>query len=224
MKKAITILAILIVVVSAVFADLPTANDSESHTIRLKTIVQSVLPQFQLSAEITTGAKTNSDDTAQTNPNGTGTVSGDSNDFVNTGAYLTLIDVADISETDIVADVTASLVNTAKTGGVYRLDFNPGAFENLWWYDAESGKVQNTAGHYKHIDGVISDLEAGEAGTGHSVVENGDYSVKVKFNGQETEALDLATFTVTYEKDTTIVDNNGTGYTADIVMTVTFEG
>lgn len=232
MKKAITILAVLIVVVSAVFATLPNAADSETHTIQLKTVVQSVLPQFRLSATIATGFATGTGAAtqAQTNPDGTGSsVSGTAVDFANNASYSQQIDVADISTTNIVANVTASLINAAKTGGKYTLSFDGGSFDNVWWYDSTNEVVHHGAAGDEtallSIRGAISDLTAGTAGTGHtpSVVE-GQNKVEVVFNGQATETKALATFTVTYLQHPEAVDNNGVGYTADITMTVEFDG
>ena len=53
MKKAITILAVLIVLVGAVFAETLT----ETHSIKLHTTIDEVLPIFQFSNTSLTGAK-----------------------------------------------------------------------------------------------------------------------------------------------------------------------
>ena len=114
MKKAITILAILAIVVGAVFAD-----TEENHKIQVKTEVKAYEPVFQLYFDANT--KTNYDRTvARTNPN---VAEGEDFSEVDAAhAYETennaIIDKTDvdISRDPVTATVTAKLTGNVKLG------------------------------------------------------------------------------------------------------------
>ena len=216
MKKAITILAILIVLVSAVFADaLPSNNDSEQHRITLKTVVSSVLPQFRLVAlEDVQGAQP-----AQTN-----TVPAKFVDGADYGVTTPIVyQVADISTDNIDVTFTAKLLNAAKTGGSYTLSFEAGDFEDVWKVSDGTVTKDNTVSASTHTLTAATDTKA-TTGVSIGNVANNSEEITIKFNGQKCVAGDIAFYHVIYTADNTIIDNDGTGYFADITMTITYDG
>ena len=217
MKKLIAILAIMVVIAGAVFADdLPTKNDSETHAITLRTIVSSVLPQFKLTAS-------SNGNTASTNPDDSTTQAAQ---FVNSASYAGTgeVVVADISLTDIIATFTASLENLAKTGGTYRLSFEAGTFQNVWKVVGTEVKKDQTIAPSTTSAPSLAKPTSGAAGVGLTIADPSGSSIDITFNGQECTTGALAVYTVQYDQDTTVVDNDGVGYTADITMTITFQG
>ena len=217
MKKLIAILAIAIVLVGAVFADdLPAKNSSESHTITLKTVVSSVLPQFKLTAS-------SNNNTESTNPDlSTSAAAKIANDASYTGTGI--VEVADISVEDIVATFTASLENLAKTGGTYRLSFEAGTFQNVWKVVGTEVKKDQTIAPSTTTAPSLAKPTSGAAGVGLVIADPSGSSIDITFNGQECTTGALAVYTVQYDKDDTVVDNDGEGYTVDIKMTITFQG
>jgi hypothetical protein len=216
MKKAITILAILAIVVAAVFADtLPENNASETHQIRLKTVVGSVLPQFRLVAQENVENAT----TAQTN---TGETPVKFTDRAEYGVSTPIVyQVSDISTGDIDVTFTAELLNKAKTGGTYTLAFNAGAFTDVW--KVENGVVtknNSVAATTKELAKAVE----GAATTGIVIGDPSDETITIKFNGQECVEGNIANYHVVYEQDNKVIDNNGTGYFADVTLTITFDG
>ena len=215
MKKAITILAVLIVLVGAVFADtLPQQNHSESHAITLRTTVTSTLPIFRLTA-------TSNNNTVTTNPDG----NEDAAKFANGEAYVGTgeLAVVDISTTNIVATFTASLENTAKTAGTYRLSFEAGDFENVWRMTDGQLVKDHVVAPSTQTRPTLAKAASEIAGTGIDIANPVGSYIDVTFNGQECTTGKIAVYTVQYDRDPAIVDNNGAGYTADVTMTVTFQ-
>ena len=216
MKKAITILAILIVLVSAVFADpLPSNDASEQHRITLKTVVRSVLPQFRLVA------LENVQDAESVQTNET------PNKFVNNGDYGVttpiVYQVADISTHDIDVTFTAKLLNEAKTGGTYTLGFEAGDFTDVWKVSNGTVTKNNTVSASTHTLTAATDTKA-TTGVTLGEVANNSEEITIKFNGQECVAGDIAFYHVVYTSDNTVIDNDGTGYFANVTLTITFDG
>ncbi len=220
MKKAITILAVLIVLVSAVFATtLPDDGSSETHKITLKTTIANVLPKFRLTGVAAVGESSN---TAETNSN--------SADFTKDAEYGTVaapitLNVQDISVENIDVTFTASLLNAAKTGGKYTLSFTAGNFTNVWKVNPDTGVVtqDNTIAPSTTTVPALAKATTGAAKTGLTIGDPSNGSIAVVFNGKECEAGNIATYRVVYDKDDNVIDNNGTGYTADVTMTITYD-
>jgi len=213
MKKAITILAVIAIVACAVFADnLPAQNASEEHNIRIKTTVSSVLPQFSLENGT---AKTNSTEN-EANRFANGAQYGDPN------GDIQVVNVQDISAENITTTFTAKLINEAKTAGTYTLSFSAGNFENVWKM-VDGQLVKNaTIAPSTTVAPSVTKATQGAAGNGITIANPVNTSIKVTFNGKVCTAGDIATYSVQYDQDENVVDNDGAGYTADITMTVTF--
>ena len=105
MKKAITILAILIVLVGAVFA---TVNP-EIHSVKIKSTVEQVLPQFQMAYSITTSEANFTDLTGTTNNETT-----KNNWGVQSYVDATAKNVSDISKYNITGTFTAKVITDVK--------------------------------------------------------------------------------------------------------------
>ena len=215
MKKAITILAILIVLVSAVFA-------AETHSIKLQTVVDEVLPVFQMTNtdleayKDVDGVKTAVQNVPQTTNeaeadvnlnNGNHTYTADSRDAVNVG---------DLSKYDVEVEFTVYIANKAKTLNDYRLTFTAGAFA------VERGS-NNAAGTLAAGAPVITGLGA-QVGTNDETsvtTSNQSTYVLVDFNGNECVAdTPIAVYTVQYEHDPSI-NPKAAGYFADITLEIT---
>ncbi|MBR2282003.1 MAG: hypothetical protein IJ863_05210 [Spirochaetales bacterium] len=216
MKKVIAILAIMVVLVGAVFA---AAGDRETHTIKLKTKVAGDDPIFALnalyvdanSANITTA--TNSEDKAFEN----------GSQF--TGAKE--IQVADLSKSDVAVTFYAKLVNQAKSTDTFTITFVPGPF-NVKKLDASNNRID--AKIYATNNAETSAI--GAAATGYTLGnlniaagEQISYTNTITFTGAQVATSDnvLATYSVTYAKDEQIAQNTADEafYYADCVMTVT---
>jgi len=192
MKKVITILAILVVLTSAVFAA------SETHTLRLSATVDTVLPQFQLVYGNT--YKTNSD----------------ANDFVNGGDYGPVaIDVSEVlildKDGDQSIEFSVVLANKPKAGRgtsrSYTLTFGGGTFEDVTkaGVGAPMAATIVTSNGAKYNDGV-------------SVTGVGGLTAKVTLGSEPaTAGNEIVKATYTYAGDKTV--DPGT-YTADIILTI----
>ena len=215
MKKAITILAILIVLVSAVFADaLPSNNASETHRITLKTVVSSELPKFRLVALEDVQDATST----QTNSGSAKFTSGADYGVTTPIVYQ----VADISKSNIDVTFTAKLLNKAKTGGSYTLSFEAGAFTGVWKVSNGTVTKNNTVSATTHT--LTKASGEGAAATGIVIGDVNNEAITVKFNGQECDLGDIAFYHVVYTSDNSIINNDDTGYTANVTMTITFDG
>ena len=102
MKKAIAILAVLVILVGAVFA-------AETHKIKIQAVVNTVEPQYQM---VVGNVKTNNSKVAYT----------DTAYTVDTVAQTLNFEVANTVE------VIVNLANAAKTTTAYTLTFSDGAF------------------------------------------------------------------------------------------------
>ncbi len=107
MKKAITILAVLAIVVGAVFAVDPV--DPEVHSIRIKSTVERVPPKFQMVYSITTSEPNFTKQEGTTNNDAT------KNDWsVQSYVDTTAKEVSDISKYNITGTFTAKVITDVK--------------------------------------------------------------------------------------------------------------
>ena len=230
MKKAITILAVLIVLVGAVFAD-------ETHSIKLKTVVDEVIPAFQLSntnltakdsagvavanvSQTSNAAEQVFSDDAPAAEDNPATPDVDESAAAHGHTYTldgrAAVNVGDLSKYDVTAKFTVYLANKAKTLQDYKLTFTAGAF---------SVKRNNVSGTLAASAPVVSETGAkvgsvAEKGTSVTTSEESSY-VKVDFNGNECkENTTLAVYTVTYTHDERLDPSGANGYTADISLVV----
>ena len=216
MKKLIAILAIMMVIVGAVFADptpTPESGNSETHKLHVKSNVLEVVPAFQLwfgDGTVATVEKTNATP----------------NDFVNGGSYdpyanaalyvgFTLDEGGDVT-------VVAVLANKAKINKAFDLAFSDGTFSvNRNGQPETFGPTSITTTAGGVITGTSSIAKVKEA---NAEAAAADAAVRVTFNGTTVTATNpvLATAIYSYTGDPTI-DPNATGeyYYADIVLTVT---
>ena len=195
MKKVLTILAVLIVLTSAVFAE------SEVHTIRVKADVTEVVPAFQLWL-------------GETKTNTTPVV------FKNNATY-NLVDDATAIDTGFNLDaggsvtVYAVLANKAKINKAYTLTFSNGVFNVTRNGGAGTlvPSIETTAGAVIVGTSAIAKLDDAVA----------DSPVEVTFNGTTVTAADpkLATAVYSYTGDPTIDPTaEDEYYYANIVLTV----
>ncbi len=204
MKKAITILAVLIVLVGAVFA---ADGTKETHTIRLKTDVEGLAPAFQLTfvsgqkAQTSGVSTTNNGQTpatynyeAQADPNYTGAD----------------IEVDDISKGNISVTFNVLLANEAKQLQDYQLTLKAGPF---------NVKKNGAAAYVKPASAVISNVAPAArlgvvAKNAYDVAKATDQetgeiseSVGLHFNGTTCATGALATYVVGYNQDTAVDPN-----------------
>jgi len=221
MKKAITILAVLIVLVGAVFA-------TETHSIRLKTEVQGVLPAFQLTNSAITATASNGQNVANaqqwSNPIVADDPATEANEYVAADVFANDIaavadnpDTVDVDETVVAVDhkydtegradvvvgdisryaISATfdvlLVNQAKQVNTYTLTFTAGDFA-----------AQKNGNDY-NVPASSHALVAASLGakTGVTTEGSGD-SFTAAFNGttcnETTATTTLAQYEVAYPK------------------------
>lgn len=213
MKKVIAILAIMVVLVGAVFA---ATGDAETHTITLKTKVKGDDPIFALSAAYAEASTaTNADEKEFT--------AGEPY----TGASQ--LEVADLSKSDVTVTFVSKLVNQAKSTDSFTITFVPGPF-NVKKLDASNNRID--AQIFATNNASSSAIGSNDSGytlgalnvtTSNSQIE---FSNTVAFTGAQASATNntLATYSVTYAKDPDIAQNissEAAYYYADCVMTVT---
>ena len=216
MKKAITILAVLIVLVGAVFA-------AETHSIKLKTVVDEVIPAFQLSNTSLTawkdvdGVKTAVANVQQyTNP-------AEADEFAANGDHTygtesrADVNVGDLSKYDVTVGFTVYVANKAKTLTDYKLTFTAGSFAV-----ERDGESQNQTLDPNGAP-AITGLGAKTGTNGETSVTTTDETTYVlaDFNGNECSAnTAIAVYTVGYTHDPSI-DPKASGYFADITLGIT---
>lgn len=207
MKKAITILAVLIVLVSAVFAVNP-----ETHSIKVKADVSEVLPVFQL--KLTTRVyNEQASDTYTTNATDPALFG------VSNHAELATQTAKDVNfnlDQGGVVDVAVYIANNARTTHAYTLAFGGGEFTNIYRHNELGANVipaiassnGNAIEHFYTIgDGdTIS-------GSNKKVVVT--FLGKTITNEQKSNALATATYTYTGDPEIDL----GTYY-ADISLTI----
>ena len=201
MKKAIIITLILIAALGCAFS-----ATTDTHSIRLKTLVGYVDPAFQF--EFTSGMLNTTADLI-TNPSAEIFKNTDYREF---GTDETAIEVADISRNNIRLLFTAKLANKAKSTDSYTLRFNAGGF-NVTRSEIP-GKLNPSASEVALAEDIAS------RGGIDTAVSNGDNSVRLTFNGTECTEGNLATFAVGYNADKTIDPMREGYYYTDISLEI----
>lgn len=229
MKKVITILAILVVLVSAVFA-------AETHTIKVKANVEEVLPAFQLRYST---AKTNKGTDAVTDPEtGAETTPAVAPALVNVtnGTHSDTATEPDVGfDLDAGGEVTvnAYVVNDVKTNKQYKLEFSDGVFTvkrnttpgklsptKLETFDGDSNDAVKTGG-YSHTAAATNNDKTADTTASLKASTNVIFSGKTGTGA--TTAIKVASATYTYTGDNTIDPNTAAEewYYANIVMSIT---
>lgn len=225
MKKAITILAVLIVLVGAVFA--------EDHTIRIKADVTSVIPVFALKYDnVTTGAGDTAITNETTRETTTDKTSADygqyTNRYTDNGEYIAA-DGTVLANTDAVTtglkldkggDVyfNAMLLNPAKQKKGYTLEFKGGVFTATINSGAETVTITPT---------ITRNSMNTTTSNGFAVSAGADtYKVRVVFDGKQVvnnDSINLATAKYAYAATPQIDMPAGTEnyYYADVTLTIT---
>ena len=213
MRKAITLILIF-----ALLAGLAFATEQETHTIRLKSVVNNVRPEIQL--KITSVNGNSSNQVATNNANdGRGNVF----DGTNIYSYDGTVEIFSINEGGTVT-FQAVLKNETNTNEVYQLSFGGGVFTGVSRYGEENG-VRGPETITTSVGTVIDDSKSGKGiqsislGSGEST----NKPVVVAFQGAldkdvtYREDVILATAVYAYPEDKTINSNT---YYADVTLTV----
>ena len=238
MKKLFAILLVLAVVAGFVFA-----SDTETHSLRIKSIVEGYLPVFQLAytENNNDGAKATGE-TAVTN--GDGKVVYYNTDSQATGpietsytaAYNdndgdednTSLRVKDISQSDVEVAFSINLLNATQRiqAKQYGVVFTVGAFNVMrsgiaGTHGASVVTFTPVAKNYNTwTEATYSDGNNSAKTAGSTLTFNGLY------NEESTSTVSLGSLAVKYTKDNTIDPNANTtaytaGYFADITMEIT---
>ncbi len=212
MKKAITILAVLIVLVGAVFA-------AETHTIKMKADVTAVVPVFGLKYNTSVSNTT-------TGPDGNGQYT---NNYLASGTYNERYGTVQTAvETGLKLDqggdvkFWAVLLNPAKETKNSSLTFSDGRFTVT-----ENGVANTTV----YIDPTITtpDEDYNNDVAGFSVADGADDDqVYVSFDGKQVvnnagaTGLNLASANYHYSAHPNVdMPADGDFYYADVILTVT---
>ncbi len=192
MKKLITIMAILIVLVGAIFAA------AESHQIKITVTIAEVVPAFQLKIANTT---------ANSNSAGIAFGSAPSTKADDTPVAVN-INFESNNDADRKVTVDARIANAAKQSKVYTLTFSDGDFKT-------SGNNPTTV---VSPSGIAAKVGSGAGyGTGVSTEVNGAVATAT-FNGTDRCVANTLIAQADYQYPTADIAP-GT-YTANIVMTV----
>ncbi len=225
MKKVFAILLVLALVAGSVFA---STTDSETHALKVKTIVEEKLPAFQLrftGKTITAnndGSYTLSETASTVSTNDTTETKGVT--FVNNGARSDDADPLYVgfdlgtSGDDKTATFYAYLVQNgegyyAKTNKDFVLTFSDGEFDDLY---VRNVKLTGNEGKPKSI---VATATTNNLSTGGSVTASGK-ALTVDFNGDTcpSSAVQLGYAVYTWAG----IPNLDMGtYTADVLLTVT---
>ena len=201
MKKAIIITLILIAALGCAFS-----ATTDTHSIRLKTLVGYVDPAFQF--EFTSGMLNT---TADLITNASAEIFRNT-DYREFGTDETATEVADISRNNIRLLFTAKLANKAKSTDSYTLKFNAGGFQVT---RSDVPGILNPS----TTEVALAEDIASRGGI-DTAVSNGDNSVRLTFNGTECTEGDLATFAVSYNADKTIDSLREGYYYTDISLEI----
>ena len=201
MKKAIIITLILIAALGCAFS-----ATTDTHSIRLKTLVGYVDPAFQF--EFTSGMLNT---TADLITNASAEIFRNT-DYREFGTDETATEVADISRNNVRLLFTAKLANKAKSTDSYTLKFNAGGFQ------VTRSDVPGTLNPSTTEVALAEDIAS--RGGIDTAVSNGDNSVRLTFNGTECTEGDLATFAVSYNADKTIDSLREGYYYTDISLEI----
>jgi hypothetical protein len=213
MRKAITLILLF-----ALLAGLAFASEQETHTIRLKSVVENIRPEIQLKITSVNGNSSNQAATNNAN-DGRGNVFDGSNIY----SYDGTVEIFSINEGGTVT-FQAVLKNETNTNEVYQLSFGGGVFTGVSRYGEENG-VRGPETITTSVGTVIDDSKS-DKGIQSISLGSGESSNKpviVAFHG----ALDkdvtyrddviLATAVYAYPEDKTINSNT---YYADVTLTV----
>ena len=214
MKKVITILAVLTLVVGLAFA----TNPSETHTLHIKSVVNTVRPAFQLVLSTTS---TNSSSAAFYN-NKVGT------NYTSPTGENAAVDVGfSISDGGSVT-FSAVLKNATNTKEAFKLSFSGGEFGSVTRYGvpAPRGPQSITTEIATVIDATNEDKGIASIAYDSSVASTEtNKPIIITFDGQldtsvfnVTDGVVIATAEYVYPEDKTI--DAGTYY-ADVMLTVT---
>ncbi len=217
MKKLITILAIMIVLVGAVFAaddPTPTTGTSESHVITVNTHVAQILPVFNFkTANIDGTNKTAKFDTSTaTNPDfaaeDTTKIYGENNQ--------------DISQADISQTFTILSMKKANYVGSFKLTVSATQFKTSHTDQATSQVVvdHETTGAitYTYPTSVATKEDGRLVVTPTAATTEDPAYLTAVFNGrQDTESLELASVTVKWARDVDAIPGD---YKADVTLNV----
>ena len=223
MKKLITILMVLAIVVGAVFAE------SEAHSIRIKSDVDGELPMFQLILLSSTGVTYNevNNQTTNTTPNAFGTGENDSYAVNDTNA--TAVDVGFNLDEGGTVTFIAKCANAARfssddTGRVYTLVFTGGVFKVSRYGVASTTTVegeQTVTTYEELIPEVTVKQTTNPSGFSYPDTINNGVKVKIGTSGVKTgtdAGATMATAEFKYTADKSI--DPGTYY-ADVTLTIT---
>ena len=209
MKKLITILAIMIVLVGAVFAADPVTT-TERHEMKIYSVVNEILPVFQMTYG---GAVTNESTRFSATTHATNNTKATAlNSNIDIGAETAAGALQVQFEVNLVADGDG---NYAKTQRSFTLTFSDGVFDEV---KRNGGAASGTLSP----DSIAVAGEEIATGITSITPDNTNTSaptVVVQFNGNTVTAnKKLATATYSYTGDPTI--DMGTYY-ADILLTIT---
>ena len=191
MKKVITILAILVVLTSAIFA--------ETHKINIEATSVEAIPVFEMSIG---SVKTNTDKSEFDTANNTSLVKTDvayTFNFENGG----------------VAEISVKILNAAKTKTNYSLAFSDGVFH------VKRNNIASVATGTENLHVTPTIVATAKSGTGFEALAatNGGKTANIDFNGTRCAAnTEIATATYTYAADDTIDPDT---YTATIQLDIT---
>ena len=213
MKKAIAIIIIFTLLAGLAFAT------QETHTIRLKSVVDNVRPEIQLKITSVNGNSSSQGATNSAN-DGRGNVFDGSNIYSNDGT----VEIFSINEGGSVT-FQAVLKNATNTNESYQLTFGGGVFTGVSRYGEENG-VRGPETITTSVGTVIDDSKSGkgiESITLDSSVSSTNKPVIVAFHGNLDKDVTfrddvvLATAVYSYPEDKTINSNT---YYADVTLTV----
>lgn len=207
MKKAITILAILAIVVGAVFAD-----TVETHNIKLHTTVGSVVPVFHLVENSITAKASNGSDIADETVRSTNSANADFAQATRTLTPDNAVEVGDITKANIVVSFDVTVSNAAKIVKNYTLAFTATGFD-----------VNKNGQPYTTAVPTPAYTPNAQLTAASGVVMDGYVA---KFNGTtcSESGTKLATYQLTYAKDTTVdptSNANDATYQSTVSMTIT---
>ena len=223
MKKLITILMVLAIVVGAVFAE------SETHSIRIKSDVDGELPMFQLILLNSTGVTNNevNNQTTNTTPNAFGT--GENDSYAGNETDATAVDVGFNLDEGGTVTFIAKCANAARfssndTGRIYTLVFTGGTFRVSRYGVASTttGEGEQAVTTYEELAPAITVKQTTNP-SGFTYPETINNGVKVKIGTSgvktgETAGATMATAEFKYTADKSI--DPGTYY-ADVTLTIT---
>ena len=191
MKKVITILAILVVLTSAIFA--------ETHKLKIQATSTEEVPVFEMSIG---DVKTN-------------TASEEFGTANNTTLVKTDIAKSFKFEDGATVSVLVKILNTAKTKTNYKLTFSDGVFEVY-----RNNVASSATGTNAHVTPLITVIEKSGTGYASTASTTEEGVLTLDFNGTRCTAnSEVAGATFEYAPDATVDPKEG-GYFADIQLDI----